>query len=112
MQTTAAVGLKIENGQVTGVCTEEGDISTEVVINAAGPWAKVVASWAGLDIPIQVTREEEIIIESADVDKPPNMVFSDMVNAIYYRPDGLSRIWLAGVFLKNMRMWIQITSIS
>ena len=101
MQTTAAVGLKIENGQVTGVCTEEGDISTEVVINAAGPWAKVVASWAGLDIPIQVTREEEIIIESADVDKPPNMVFSDMVNAIYYRPDGLSRILVGRGFPKE-----------
>jgi sarcosine oxidase subunit beta len=88
MQMTAAESLIVERAAVQGVRTSRGNILTETVVNAGGPWAQYLAKSAGVELPIQVTREEEIIIESADVGGPPKLAISDMSKAIYYRPHG------------------------
>lgn len=101
MQMNPVRGLIVKNGKIRGVRTLRGAISTNVVVNAAGPWAHYVARMVGLEVPIQVTREEEIIIESADVGGPPRLVFSDMAKAIYYRPEGRTRTLLGRGFPKE-----------
>jgi sarcosine oxidase subunit beta len=98
---TAAEGVIVENGSVKGVRTSKGDISTEVIVNAGGPWAHYFAKSAGIDAPIQVTREEEIIIESVDVGGPPKLAVSDMSKAIYYRPHGKTHTLLGRGFPKD-----------
>ena len=42
------------------------------------PLADRVASWAGVDLPLEVTREEEIIYDAAAAGGPPRLCFSDM----------------------------------
>lgn len=101
MQMTPVQGVMVENGAVTAVRTTKGDIATEVVVNAAGPWAHHVARSVGVDVPIQVTREEEIIIESVDVGGPPTLAVSDMALAIYYRPHGKTHTLLGRGFPKD-----------
>ncbi len=98
---TAAEGLRVEKERVAAVSTSQGDIATRIVVNAAGPWAGRVGRWAGLEVPIEVTREEEILLETVDVGGPPRLVFSDMAKAIYYRPDGLSRTVVGRGFPKE-----------
>ena len=44
-------GLEFSDGHVQGVVTDQGTISTNVVINAAGPWSYLVADLA--DTPLQ-----------------------------------------------------------
>jgi sarcosine oxidase subunit beta len=99
-QMTPVHGLILENGSVKGVRTSRGDISSNVVVNVAGPWAHVVGHWAGLDVPIKVTRETEVILKTVDAGGPPRLCFSDMCKAIYYRPDGHSRCLLGRGFPK------------
>ena len=98
---TPVEGLRVEGGRVAAVRTAQGEISTGVVVNAAGPWAGRVAAWAGVKAPIQVTREEEILMETAEVGGPPRLVFSDMAKAIYYRPHGSSRTLVGRGFPKE-----------
>ena len=98
---TPVEGLRVEGGRIAGVRTAQGEISTEVVVNAAGPWAGRVAGWAGVEAPIQVTREEEILMETAEVGGPPRLVFSDMAKAIYYRPHWSSRTLVGRGFPKD-----------
>ena len=98
---TPVEGLRVESGKIAGVRTAQGEISTEVVVNAAGPWADRVAAWAGVQAPIQVTREEEILMETSEVGGPPRLVFSDMAKAIYYRPHGSSRTLVGRGFPKE-----------
>ena len=98
---TPVEGLRMEGGRIAGVSTAQGEISTEVVVNAAGPWAGRVAGWAGVEAPIQVTREEEILMETAEVGGPPRLVFSDMAKAIYYRPHWSSRTLVGRGFPKD-----------
>ena len=40
-------------GQVTGVETASGHVSSPVVVNAAGPWAGLLASTAGVSLPLE-----------------------------------------------------------
>jgi sarcosine oxidase subunit beta len=101
MQMTSVDGLIMEKGAVRGVRTSRGDISTNVVVNAAGPWAQFVAKWVGLEVPIQVTREEEIILETKDVGGSVRLAVSDMALAIYYRPHGSTQTLLGRGFPKD-----------
>ncbi len=90
---TPVTGISQKDGALT-VQTPNGGIESPVVVNAAGPWADRVGAYVGLDVPIKVTRESEIIIECADVDGPPRLCYSDMAKAIYYRPAGPHRALL------------------
>ena len=58
---TPARDIKLSNDRVSAVVTDQGEISTPVVVNAAGPWAKSVGQWVGLDLPLEVTRESEVV---------------------------------------------------
>ena len=40
-------------GRVTGVQTSQGSIEAPVVVDAAGPWAGVIAASAGVDLPLE-----------------------------------------------------------
>ena len=100
-QLTAVQGLIMEGNTIKGVKTDAGDISTDVVVDAAGPWADRIARWAGVDLPLQIAREEEIIFETTHVGGPPKLCFSDMAKAIYYRPEGVSRTLVGRGFPKD-----------
>ena len=39
---TPARDIKLRDGRVSAVVTDQGEISTPIVVNAAGPWAKAV----------------------------------------------------------------------
>ena len=98
---TAVQGLLTERGRIKGIQTSRGEISTEVVVNAAGPWSPRIAEWAGITLPLRVTREEEIVLETADSGGSPRLVFSDMSKAIYYRPEGATRTLVGRGFPKD-----------
>jgi sarcosine oxidase subunit beta len=52
------------NGKVTGVKTNQNTYGTDVIINAAGPWARQVAKLINLDIPVEPDSHEAAITES------------------------------------------------
>jgi glycine/D-amino acid oxidase-like deaminating enzyme len=56
--------VRTERGKVTSVETTRGSISTELVINAAGPYAKSVGALSNIDIPVQPRRGTILISES------------------------------------------------
>ena len=45
-------GILKENGKVSGVQTEFGDIESEVVVNCGGMWAREVGNMAGVSVPL------------------------------------------------------------
>lgn len=51
-QGVKATGITFQNGCVTGVQTNEGDIAAKWVVNAAGAEAAKVGKWVNLDLPI------------------------------------------------------------
>ncbi|WP_400163610.1 NAD(P)/FAD-dependent oxidoreductase [Brevibacillus sp. TJ4] len=63
MTHTEVTGIGCSHGQVREVVTTRGTISTEVVVNAAGPFAAAVAAMAGLRIPVKPRRGMILISE-------------------------------------------------
>ena len=50
-----------EGDRITGVETDNGELSANYVVNAAGPWAKPLAESAGLDLPLRSVREQDTV---------------------------------------------------
>ena len=94
---TPATGISTSNNRVTGVTTSTGHIDTPIVVNAAGPWAHKVGRWAGLDLPLEISREQEIKVRVKPGIPLPKTAVSNMVDRIYLRPTREQDTLLVGV---------------
>jgi sarcosine oxidase, subunit beta len=54
-------GARLQGSRVTQVRTSKGDISTPIFINAAGPWAKSIGRFLGVDVPVEPERRHIFI---------------------------------------------------
>jgi len=57
-------GIHLTGGRVRGVKTDRGEYGADVVINAAGAWARPVAQMVGLDVPVTPESHEAAITEA------------------------------------------------
>ena len=86
-QGVKATGLRIENGRVTGVETSSGLISTNTVVNAAGPWAQEVGQWADIHIPL-TNKVRTIVMTGPLPEIPTDRPFVEDENVEwYFRPE-------------------------
>jgi len=84
----AATGVRTSRGRVTAVLTEDGEIETEVVVNAAGMWARQFGALAGVQVPLQAAEHYYLLTDTVagmDADLP---VIEDPDGYGYYRPEG------------------------
>jgi len=58
---TRVTHINVPRGSISGVRTDRGEARTDVVINAAGPWASAVALLAGVELPIVPVRHEYFV---------------------------------------------------
>ncbi len=79
---TTVQDIHREGGQITGVTTDRGHISTPVVVNCAGPWARTIASLVDVALPNRQERHEIMVSESLKPFLDP-MVIS-LTDGIYF----------------------------
>lgn len=86
-QSTPVAGLIVDGDAVTGVRLVDGStISAETVVVATGAWTRPFLAAHGIEVPIEVHREQIVMIHPGmDLGKVP--VFSDLVSLQYVRPD-------------------------
>jgi glycine/D-amino acid oxidase-like deaminating enzyme len=60
---TPATGFEIGARGVEGVRTPQGTIATRTVVDAAGAWARIVATALGATLPVVPTRHQLLITE-------------------------------------------------
>jgi glycerol-3-phosphate dehydrogenase len=65
---TAVTGLRIADGQVTGVRTEEGAIRADHVVNAAGPWAAELFADLDVAVPLAPAQGAMAVTNARPVD--------------------------------------------
>jgi glycine/D-amino acid oxidase-like deaminating enzyme len=91
---TPVTGITASRGAVRSVRTPRGEISTPVVVNAAGPWANTIAGMVGGSYSLRLSREEEAIFRlPLDTERLP--IVSDAPGRVYFRPAGAGKL-LAG----------------
>ncbi len=79
-----AAGLIIDNGTVKGVKTRNGDISAPLVINAAGPYAKIIAGWAGVKLPVEPVRRQITTTGPLDFVQMGFPMVVDVASGLYF----------------------------
>ena len=80
-------GIKQENGFVTGVITNLGEIEAEYVVNCAGMWARQVGKLAGVNVPLHAAEHYYLITEPIEGVTPDYPVMSDLDRYAYYREE-------------------------
>ncbi len=80
---TPVTDIIIQDGKVTGVRTNNETYSTPLVINAAGPYSRVIGEMVGIKIPIEPYRRQ--IVTSGELDFiPPTMpMVVDVSSGLY-----------------------------
>ena len=82
-----AVNLILKGQRVTAVDTaKSGEIGADVVVDAAGPRAAIIAGWAHCRIPVM--PERRCIFVFSCPDPPPNMPLVIDPQGVYVRPEG------------------------
>ena len=58
---TEVIGIRLAGNRVVEVQTSRGAITTPLVVNAAGPWAKSIGRMCGVDVPVEPERRHIFI---------------------------------------------------
>jgi glycine cleavage system T protein len=83
---TRVTGIDVEGGRVRGVKTDQGGITTELVINAGGMFAPEIGRLAGVNVPLIPFAHEYLITRPSGL--PLDMpTMRDPSLLVYYRPE-------------------------
>jgi glycine cleavage system T protein len=85
-QRTRVTGIRVRRGRVEAVETERGEIETEVVVNAAGMYAREFGALVGVNVPIVPMAHEYLITKPSGL--PLDMsTMRDPSLLVYFRPE-------------------------
>lgn len=89
----AVTGIVSEAGEITGVTTDRGYVTTSTVIIATGAWSREVGTYAGIDLPVEPLRRQILISEPLpeamlDLFPPDTPMTIDAATTLYFHREG------------------------
>jgi 4-methylaminobutanoate oxidase (formaldehyde-forming) len=84
----AVTGVRTRGRRVTGVLTDAGEIETELVVNAAGMWARQLGALSGVRVPLQAAEHYYLLTDTVAGMTADLPVIEDPDSYGYYRPEG------------------------
>ena len=105
---TVVKDTKQKNDGTWDVITNQGNINTEIVINAGGLWAREVGHLAGINLPVQPMEHHYLITDSIpEIEALPEgkrlPVGTDFEGNIYFRQEGKGM--LLGTYESKSTPW-------
>jgi sarcosine oxidase subunit beta len=95
IQNCQVTAIHTQGRRVKGVSTDKGEFEAPIIVNAAGAWAKQVASLAGIEVPLETwTHDVAFLYRPASLGRIPACI-DDVINC-YFRPEGSALILAAG----------------
>lgn len=67
--------------------TSKGDVTADVVVNAAGAWSAGIAEMAGLEVPVEPFRNDVFVTAPRTRDRPLPLTI-DVPSGVYMRSEG------------------------
>jgi glycine/D-amino acid oxidase-like deaminating enzyme len=80
-------GFTIDDGAVTGVRTDHGDVEAEVVVNAAGQWAKALGDLVGVTVPLHSAEHFYVVTEPVPGVHPDLPIMRDPDGWTYFKEE-------------------------
>ncbi len=104
IEKTRVLDILTNDGRVTGVRTDAGDIEAEIVVNCAGQWAKQVGAMAGVNVPLHSAEHFYVVTEHIDGVHPDLPILRDPDGYTYFKEEvgGL----VIGGFEPEAKPWV------
>ncbi len=100
---TKVTAIRHQNGRVTGVETEHGDIAADYVVLCCGMWTRQLAATVGVDVPLHACEHFYIVTEPLEGDIRAIPVLRDYDACAYFKEDA-GKI-LLGAFEPESKPW-------
>lgn len=84
---TRATNIRLDGRGVCGVETNRGTTSTRAAVIAAGAFAPQVAETVGLDLPVDIVRLQQVVIQPRPLIPQDAPVTVDWTTGCYWRPE-------------------------
>jgi sarcosine oxidase, subunit beta len=82
------IGIDVDGGEITGVRTAIGTVSTSTVICVAGAWSPGIAAMVGVDLPVQPVARPIWFTEPMP-NRPENLPMTiDFATGFYFHSEG------------------------
>ena len=85
---TEVNGIELDAQGVCGVATTRGQVATRTLVNAAGAWARQIAEFVKIDLPVEPLRRMLVPSEPFDGFPHSSPMVIDMSNGFHFRPEG------------------------
>ena len=66
IRNTTVTGINYNDRKILSVITDKGEIFTDKVVNAVGPWGKYIGKMLGLSHPVEPERHQILVTEPLD----------------------------------------------
>jgi glycine/D-amino acid oxidase-like deaminating enzyme len=83
---TPVTGIVVDNGKIAGVSTPRGNIATQLVIDAAGAWARGIGALVGVEVPVAPVRHQLLITRPIAGMSPQEPIARIVDASAYLRP--------------------------
>ncbi|MFC3630465.1 FAD-dependent oxidoreductase [Paracoccus angustae] len=80
-------GIQTQDGRATGVRTDQGDITAEIVVNCAGQWARKVGGMCGVSVPLHSAEHMYVVTGRIEKVHPDLPVMRDPDGYIYFKEE-------------------------
>jgi len=80
--------IDVSGGRVSGLRSSLGEVSTRVVFDCAGPWAKAVGLLAGVDVPVDPYRRHIWVTDQLPEVGRNTPMTADFTTSFYFHPEG------------------------
>lgn len=80
--------IRISEGRVRAVVTEQGVVETPVAVVAAGPWSRRFLSGIGIDLPLDTVRHQVAMVTRPLDQLPRHPTVGDIAQSFSFRPEG------------------------
>jgi len=82
------MAVRAAAGRVTGVETSAGAIDAPVVVNAAGPWAGLIASMVGVELPLEPIPRHVLVTGGFPLAPERRTLVIDAESSFYFHREG------------------------
>jgi 4-methylaminobutanoate oxidase (formaldehyde-forming) len=87
VENVLVTGFEVDGRRITRVLTDRGAIACEIVVNAAGIWARDVAKMAAVQVPAGAVEHQYLITEKSNSIPPGLPTLRDPDRIFYLKPE-------------------------